>query len=334
MPKRPPAWQKGRALLLLIGCLAAAFAATGTIARADNSRLDNTRADNGCTPTALGTSRTLALGTKGGFRIGFKSYPQSLDLADHEVVLTFDDGPSPATTPLVLDALRKECVRATFFLIGRNAAAYPALVKRELTAGETIGHHTFSHPARTLRLMNEAAAEADIEKGFAADDTAAYGRFTGTPTVGFFRFPGFADSPALDAWLAAHNVGIFGADLWASDWLPMTPDEELKLVLERLEKDGRGILLLHDTKRSTALMLPKLLSALRQKGFHIVQLVPAEGAPPQFRAAPTGWTSETEEILAKVLGPTHKTGPEKARPAKFDAPKFAHGKPHLPEPGL
>ncbi len=88
------------------------------------------------------------LGTQGGFAIGLKTYPQTLALADHEVVLTFDDGPA-ATTPLVLNALARECVHATFFLIGRNAAARPALVKRqELADGHTIGHHTFSHPGR------------------------------------------------------------------------------------------------------------------------------------------------------------------------------------------
>ncbi len=118
-----------------------------------------------CPAGTLGPERTLALGTKGGFAIGLKTYPQTLDLADHEVVLTFDDGPSPKTTPLVLDALAKQCVHATFFLIGRNAAAHPALVRREVADGETLGNHTFSHPARTLRLMSEKAAEADIEKG-------------------------------------------------------------------------------------------------------------------------------------------------------------------------
>jgi peptidoglycan/xylan/chitin deacetylase (PgdA/CDA1 family) len=236
---------------------------------------------------ALGVSRTIVLGTKGGFAIGLKTYPQTLDLADHEVVLTFDDGPSPATTPRVLDALAKQCVKATFFLIGRNAEAHPALVRREIAEGHTLGHHTFSHPARTLRLMPEAAAQADIDRGFMADDEAAYGETPEKaalgPKVPFFRFPGFADTPALDAWLAHRNIGIFGADLWASDWLNMTPDEELRLVMKRLDKAKRGILLLHDTRRSTALMLPKFLVALKQHGFHIVQIVPGDGAPPKFR---------------------------------------------------
>ncbi len=262
-----------------------------------------------CSPDKLGVARTLALSTEGGFEVGFKSYPQSLDLADREVVLTFDDGPSPKTTPAVLAALSRECVEATFFLIGRNALADPALVHREIAEGDTIGNHTYSHPI--LRLLTDGAARADIDKGFAADEETA-----GQPTS-FFRFPGFADTPALLAWLKSRNIGIFGADLWASDWLKMTPDEERKLVLERLEKAGRGILLLHDTKESTAAMLPALLRDLKARGFKIVHIVPGN-AKPVFRKAPPGWTSETEAILAKVL---------KTRAKKRVSPAAAH----LPE---
>ena len=251
-----------------------------------------------CPADRLGVARTLALSTRGGFAVGLKSYPQTLDLADHEVVLTFDDGPSPKTTPKVLAALAHECVKATFFLIGRNAEANPALVRRELAEGHTIGHHTFSHPI--LRLMRDAAARADIDKGFAADDKAAYGKAEAQPKVPFFRFPGFADTPALVAWLKSRDIAVFGADFWASDWLNMTPDEERKLVLDRLEKARRGILLLHDTKASTAAMLPSLLRDLKTRGFKIVDIVPGD-AKPAFRQAPPGWTSETEAILAKVL---------------------------------
>ena len=96
-----------------------------------------------CGPDKLGTERTLTLSTAGGFAVGLQTYPQTLALADHEVVLTFDDGPWPATTPKVLDALARECVKATFFLIGRNAAAYPALARREVAEGHSIGNHIF-----------------------------------------------------------------------------------------------------------------------------------------------------------------------------------------------
>jgi peptidoglycan/xylan/chitin deacetylase (PgdA/CDA1 family) len=257
-------------------------------------------AQDACGPDALGTSRTLVVGTQGGPAIGFKTYPRTLPLRDHEVALTFDDGPGAKTTGMVLDVLKHECVKATFFLIGRNAQGLPALVKREIAEGHTVGHHTFSHPAVTLRRMTTAAAEADIDQGFKADDIAAYGAAGGNPRVPFFRFPGFADTPEVDAWLASRNIAVFGADLWASDWLMMTPAAELALVMGRLDKTRGGIVLFHDTKSSTARMMPAFLQALKAKGYHIVQLVPGEGTL-ETRAAPAGWTSETDRIIDQVF---------------------------------
>jgi peptidoglycan-N-acetylglucosamine deacetylase len=73
---------------------------------------------------------------------------------------------------------------------------------------------------------------------------------------------------------------VFGADVWASDWNPMTPDQELRLLLGRIEKIGRGIVLLHDTKRQTAQMLPALLRELKRRGYRIVHVVPAKAAAP------------------------------------------------------
>jgi peptidoglycan/xylan/chitin deacetylase (PgdA/CDA1 family) len=255
-----------------------------------------------CGPAALGTSRTISVGGK-ALAIGAKTYPRTLSLADHEVVLTFDDGPSPSTTSRVLDALAAECAQATFFTIGRNAKAAPDLMRRLLAAGHTLGHHTFSHPARTLRRMTLEAAEADIEHGLAVDDEATYGHYTGAPRVPFFRFPGFADTPLLDAWLAARGIAIFGADFWASDWLPMSADEERQLILHRLDETGGGILLMHDTKLATAAMLPHLLRDLKAGGYRIVHLVPGPDAP-ALRAMPEGWHSETDAIIAQ-LAATH-----------------------------
>jgi peptidoglycan-N-acetylglucosamine deacetylase len=253
-----------------------------------------------CPPDALGTARTLEIGAPGGLTLGLKSYPQTLDLADHEIVLTFDDGPLPATTPAVLDALAQQCVKATFFLIGRNAEAAPELVKRELAEGHTVGHHTFSHPGATLRGLADTAARQDIEKGFEADDKAAYGTTGTAPKVPFFRFPGFADTPELVAWLGQRNVAIFGADLWASDWITMSPEAELNLVLSRLEAEKRGILLLHDIRRQTVIMLPELLIELKRRGFKIVHLVPGPERP-ALRKAPTSWISETEAVIRRFL---------------------------------
>ncbi|MGH6842943.1 MAG: polysaccharide deacetylase family protein [Methylocella sp.] len=260
-----------------------------------------------CPPAALVVARTLEVGTSGGLQVGLKTYPQTLALDDREIVLTFDDGPAPQTTPKILDALAAECVKATFFLVGRNAKALPAVVKREVAEGHTVAHHSFSHPAATLRNLSEKAAQQEILRGFEADDKAAYGAPNGAPKVRFFRFPGFADTPELVAWLSAQNIAVFGADFWASDWVTMTPQAQLALILSRLEQERRGILLLHDTKKQTAAMLPDLLKEIKKRNYRIVNIVPG-AAPPPTRAAPEGWTSATDKIIADVFA--------KARAAK------------------
>lgn len=172
-------------------------------------------------PDALGTARVLALSATTTPRVGRKQFPATLALAPKEVVLTFDDGPWLGPTAKVLDALKHECVHATFFLLGRNAAAAPALARRELAEGHTIAHHSFAHPL--LSHMSLAAADAEIERGIAAVERAAHGDAGAKPRTPFFRFPGFASSPALLERMRARGLVVFGADLWASDWNPMSP---------------------------------------------------------------------------------------------------------------
>ncbi len=225
-------------------------------------------------PDALGTARVMTVDAAHTPRVGRKQFPQTLPLRDKELVLTFDDGPWPTTTPKVLAALKHECVRATFFLLGRNVAAHPALARRVLAEGHSIGHHSYSH--RLLRRLRPGKAKAEIERGIAAVELAVYGRRSGSPTSPFFRFPGFASSPALLDWLEARGIVVFGADVWASDWNEMTPEFELKRLMRRISKAGRGIVLLHDTKAETARMLPAFLRALKAGGYHIVHVVPAK----------------------------------------------------------
>jgi len=223
-------------------------------------------------PDALGTARVLPVDAGTTLRVGRKHFPQTLALAPMEVVLTFDDGPLPGTTARVLDALKRECVRASFFLLGRNAAAHPELARRELAEGHTVAHHTFSHPL--LNRMPITAAEAEIDRSFAAVDGALYGSAERAPRTPFFRFPGFASSPALLDRLQQRGIVVLGADLWASDWSPMSPNQELALVLGRVEANRGGIVLFHDTKQATAAMLPAFLRALKSRGYRIVHVVP------------------------------------------------------------
>jgi peptidoglycan/xylan/chitin deacetylase (PgdA/CDA1 family) len=263
-----------------------------------------------CGPDKLGTSRIASVGTEGGLEVGLKTYPRTIPLADHEVILTFDDGPAATTTPEILKALADQCVRATFFDIGRNAESLPEVARREVLEGHMVAHHTWSHPQPTLRYMGDAAARADILKGMIAVEKAAYGRdFSGSEPkepkdlkleAPWFRFPGFADTADLRGWFAVNNVGIFGVDLWASDWVQMTPEEELKLVMGRLERNGhKGMLLMHDNQPWTAAMVPMLLRELKAKGYKVVHMVAGPGNGPTV-AAPAGWFSETERVIGAL----------------------------------
>jgi peptidoglycan/xylan/chitin deacetylase (PgdA/CDA1 family) len=231
---------------------------------------------------ALGTFRTLPVGVGDTPRVGLKSFPTTLPLADKEVVLTFDDGPFPPTTRRVLAALADQCVHATFFLIGQNAAHNPDLVRKIVADGHTIGHHTWSH--RILGRIGYNIAEEEINRGIAAvediigkpqaQQTAGQSGAAGEPTR-FFRFPGFVSTPKLLDELNSRGMVIFGADLWASDWNRMTPDQELSQIIGRLKAARKGIILFHDIKAQTAAMLPGFLRFLKDNGYHVVQVVPS-----------------------------------------------------------
>jgi peptidoglycan/xylan/chitin deacetylase (PgdA/CDA1 family) len=221
----------------------------------------------------LGTSRILRVDAATTPRVGLKNFPQTLPLADHEVVLTFDDGPWPPTTPKVLAALAQECVRATFFLIGKPASEHPDLVRRIAAEGHTIGHHTWLH--RSLMRIPPSETTEEIDHGISADEMALHGVATKVPSTPFFRFPGFETTSATLDLLQSRGIVVFGTDLWASDWNAMTPKQELRLIIDRLKIAHRGIILFHDPKARTAAMLPAFLRYLRDNDYRVVHLVPA-----------------------------------------------------------
>jgi len=88
-------------------------------------------------PNALGTSRTIVVDPVEHPKLGTMQYRETLPLEDHEVVLTFDDGPLPPRSTRVLEILASECVKATYFMVGRMARAYPDMVRRIHEAGHT-----------------------------------------------------------------------------------------------------------------------------------------------------------------------------------------------------
>ncbi len=268
--RRPPFRSATTSALTAVGAFFAVLLACGSTYAADCPR-----------PGTLGTARILAVDPAQYPHVGTKSFPQTLPLHDKEIVLTFDDGPA-ATTPAVLKALRDECVHATFFLVGKGAQAMPAMVRRIAAEGHTLGHHSWSH--RYLARIGFAAAREEIDRGISADNAALAGGPRQAATAPFFRFPYFESTPELLDYLRSKHYAVFGADFWASDWEPMTPEVQLQLLIGRLEAIRKGILLLHDPRAQTAAMLPAFLRYLREHGYRVVHVVPA-GVPPAGKAA-------------------------------------------------
>ena len=122
-------------------------------------------------PDALGTSRVLAISPSEFKGIGSMQYKQTLPLNDHEVVITFDDGPLPPYSNIILDTLASQCVKATYFLIGRMAHEYPSIVRRIYNAGHSVGTHTENHPLALQRSPLQRVA-SEVETGVASVDVA------------------------------------------------------------------------------------------------------------------------------------------------------------------
>jgi len=243
-------------------------------------------------PNALGTSRVLAISPNDFKRIGSMQYTQSLPLKDHEVVLTFDDGPIPPYTNEILDTLASQCVKATYFLVGEMARAYPSVVRRIYNAGHTIGTHSQNHPFAFQRLPMPRVQQ-QVDGGIASVNAALGDPKALSP---FFRIPGLGRSPAIESYLASKSLVVWSSDIVADDWKHINAKEIVKRAMRRLDDRGRGILLLHDIHPATVLAMPALLKELKERGYHIVQVVASGERPtslPELVASPDtpkeGW---------------------------------------------
>ncbi len=236
-------------------------------------------------PEALGVSRTLVIDPAEHNRLGGFQYSESLPLADKEVVLTFDDGPLPPYSNRILDVLSSECVKATFFVVGRMARSFPSLVRRTHDDGHTIANHSQNHPFTFHKMTVDQAAQ-EIEDGFASL-RAALGE--GRSVAPFFRFPGLLRQDSVERYLASQGYMAWSVDFMADDWTRISAQEIVSRSLMRLEARGRGILLLHDIQPATALGLPLLLRELKTRGYKVVHVVPATADRPKTPTEPQQW---------------------------------------------
>ena len=272
--------------------LAAAIGATAALAA-----LPARAEDCPGNPDAIGTSRTVAIDFSQYQRLGTFNYAETIPLADHEVVLTFDDGPIPPHTTNVLNTLSAQCVKALFFLVGEMARAYPDVVRRIRDEGHTIGTHSQDHPLRFDRI-SETKAQWEIDEGI-ANVSAALGDGVGLSP--FFRIPGFGRTDAVENDLAARSLVVFSTDVDADDWFRrIGPSQIISRAMSRLEAKGKGMLLLHDIHPWTAAALPTLLKELKDHGFRIVQVVPTAGDTPAVAARSNftvAWSTTDQEIM-------------------------------------
>ena len=241
-----------------------------------------------CPPGSLGVSRTLVVDPKEHARVGSMQYPETLPLNDHEVVLTFDDGPLPRYTNPVLETLASECVKATFFMVGQMARAYPWMVRRVYDEGHTVANHTQNHP---IRKMSVDQAAREIEEGFESLRKAIGDSQAVSP---FFRIPGLLRQKSVEQYLAAHGDMTWSADFLADDWTRINNSEVARRAISRIEARGRGILLLHDIHARTVLALPEILNELKSRGYKIVHVVPAAADRPKTATSAEQWVARPE----------------------------------------
>jgi peptidoglycan/xylan/chitin deacetylase (PgdA/CDA1 family) len=247
-------------------------------------------------PDALGTSRTLVVDPREHPRIGTMQYPETLPLEDHEVVLTFDDGPLPRNSNQILDILASECIKATFFEIGQMARTYPEGVRKLRDAGHTIGTHTQNHPLTMNRMPIERARQeiddviASVKAALGDDATAL---------APFFRIPGLERATVVEDYLASQGIQTWSADFPADDWRHISSSRVYELAIQRIEAKGKGILLLHDIQPRTVAALPRILHELKARGYRIVHVVPATPELPATPTEPQQWQLHpTSEAVA------------------------------------
>ncbi len=292
-------------------------------------------------PDALGTSRVLVVSPEDYERLGTIQYKHTLPLADHEVVITFDDGPLPPWSDKALNILNAQCVKVAYFIIGRMAQEFPGIVRREYEAGDTIGTHSEDHPLGFQKLSGEKLAY-QIDGGIAAVDSAL-----GDPEelAPFFRIPGLGRSPIVEDALADRSLVVFSADVVADDWFHhITPAQIVQRAMSRLEKRGRGILLLHDIHPWTVAALPELLKELKDNGFHVVQVVPPAPTSPDLAGGPKVWARAAAMPQAGIVDaggaspawprPNVDLAPDRAVLPAPDAAAFDVKESLAPNPGL
>ena len=177
-------------------------------------------------------------------------------------VLTFDDGPYPVTTPVLIDRLSELGVPAEFFFIGRDASEQPAIASQAIAAGVSVGNHSMTHPE--MSTLPYSSQLAEIGGGASAIFAA-----TGVRTT-YFRPPhGNYNAETIDAARAAGETLVLW-DIDPGDWRTVTPDQIVDAVTAQAK--APAVIILHNGKDATVEALGRIVAAYRQAGFTFVSL--------------------------------------------------------------
>ncbi|HET7501574.1 MAG TPA: polysaccharide deacetylase family protein [Kofleriaceae bacterium] len=230
-----------------------------------------------------------------------------------EILFTFDDGPNPRTTPLVLDTLARHHIHAVFFMVGEMAEnpspKVVAVIRRVLREGHVIATHTMKH--KDLCRVRESDAVRDLDDGKATVEQVA-----GVPTA-WFRAPFGTRCDRLEHMLAERHLAHFHWDLDPQEWKHGNAARAVRYVTGELaHASGRNVLLMHDIKQATVKALPQILAwiddenARREKShkkpIRVVQApaLAVERLPPGLGAwltDATGAARALPDALASVL---------------------------------
>ena len=223
-------------------------------------------------------ARKLAVDTEGYLTAKYTKFPEFPTLyhqgagGEHQVAITFDDGPDPDWTPKILDILKQANVKAAFFLVGMNAEKYPGLVRRIVNEGHEIGNHTYYHPNLALAWPEHVRLELNATQ-------LLIETITGRATT-LFRPPYAADTqpsqmselmPLQIAQELSYLVVLENID--PQDWARPGAD----IILQRVKQQRRdgSIILLHDAggdRSQTVAALPRILDWLHTRGDTVVPL--------------------------------------------------------------
>lgn len=205
----------------------------------------------------------------GGFEEAVTFWEGSV--GERKIALTFDDGPHPVHTPQILDALAERGIKATFFVIGANAAAHPDLVKRAVDEGHEIGNHTWSHRQLTRYVTtNQTRRELRSTHDVVMD-------ITGRPPVGV-RPPYGVVTPSCKDW-AGHEFG-YPTVMWSvdsKDWEQPDPERVIDRVMAGAH--AGSVVLMHDVHPQTVEAAPVIFDRLLEEGYTFETLSPFMATP-------------------------------------------------------